>query len=57
MRRQNWWCLITAACMLFVLVTVALGARIYRWEAIVWLSLAISGNVCGYVYSRMWARD
>ena len=56
-RRQNWWFLATAAVLLIPLVAVCAGAHIYRWEAIVWLVLGISANICGWIYSRMWARD
>lgn len=53
--KGNYWMLLTAAMALLVLVMVAIGAHIYRWEFITWLCVGISNALVGYWYSRQLA--
>ena len=53
--KGNWFLLLAALCLLLALIGVAMGAHLYRWEAITWLAVGISSSVSGYLYSRWWA--
>ena len=53
--RPNKYFLINALCLLAALIGVAMGARLYRWEAVVWILLGINNAVCAYLYSKWWA--
>jgi hypothetical protein len=55
--KGNWGFLVAAFFGGLVLVTVALGAHLYREEAIAWLAVVVILGITGWCYSIWYDRE